>query len=120
MSEMVDTNQNVSYSTYIKPQYVSGRKEEGHNMLTMENEKTKLTLVSWRKARGYTQEEMATLLGIPMVTYSRWEKRPEKIPVNKAIKAAEVLRVDFRDIIFLPNNDAKCRADSGEVLQCRD
>lgn len=89
-------------------------------MQTTESEKIKLSLSSWRKARGYTQKEMACHLGIPLVTYTRWEKKPDKIPVNKAIEAAEILRIDFGDIIFLPNCDTKCVANESEALQCRE
>lgn len=77
-------------------------------MLTADNKTIRLTLASWRKARGLTQEEMAKRLDIPTVTYTRWEKRPQRIPVDKALEAAAVLDVDFGSIIFLPSNDTKC------------
>ena len=88
------------------------RKEETTQMTTINNERVRFTLPGWRKAKGYTQAEMAEKLGLPTVTYSRWEKNPKKIPISKAFEAASVLGVSVNDIIFLSDDDTKCVTES--------
>ncbi len=47
----------------------------------------------FRKLKGYTQQEMAKILGMKMTTYSATEHR-RKISCDFLIKVAEVLEVD--------------------------
>lgn len=61
-----------------------------------------LTLKEWRRARGISQEEMAEKLEIHINTYRSWEETPSLIRFTKAVKMAEILKVELSDIIFTP------------------
>ena len=37
-------------------------------------------LKAWRESRGYSQEELASTLGVTIVCISRWENKARKIP----------------------------------------
>ena len=77
-------------------------------MTTANNERVRFSLAGWRKAKGMTQAEMAERLGLPTVTFARWEKNADKIPISKAFEMANILGVSINDIIFLSDNDTKC------------
>ena len=83
-------------------------------MSTENNERVRFTLEGWRKAKGFSQKDFAFKIGVPVVTYSRWEKYPEKIQISKAEKIAQALGISINDIIFLPVNDTKCVTTEGE------
>ena len=51
---------------------------------------------------------MAKALGISLPTYLRLEKNPGEIKIKDAFKIAEILDVNFNDIIFLPSQSTKC------------
>ena len=59
-----------------------------------------LTLREWRRAKDISQEEIAKALGVHVNTYSAWEKDSGKIPIGKALLIAEILGVQFDEIIF--------------------
>ncbi len=67
-----------------------------------------LKVDEWRRAKEITQKEMAKALGISLPTYLRLEKNPGEIKIKDAFKIAEILDVNFNDIIFLPSQSTKC------------
>ena len=67
-----------------------------------------LKVDEWRRAKEITQKEMAKALGISLPTYLRLEKNPGEIKIKDAFKMAEILDVNFNDIIFLPSQSTKC------------
>lgn len=60
-----------------------------------------IQLASLRVERGYTQEQMANMLGIGISTYNQYEKSNRSIPANIATKISEILKID-KEKIFLP------------------
>ncbi|ETK29927.1 hypothetical protein ERIC1_1c34860 [Paenibacillus larvae subsp. larvae DSM 25719] len=58
------------------------------------------TLREWRANRNYVKQDMAKALGIHPSTYAKWEKNPEEIKICDAIRIAEVLHCNIKDIIF--------------------
>lgn len=87
------------------------RKEKKTRMIAPNEERIRFTLPGWRKAKGYTQAELAEKLGIPAVTYARWEKNPRNFPVSKAFEVAKILGANINDIIFVSDDDTKCVTD---------
>lgn len=62
--------------------------------------KLKLGLKAWRRAKNITQESMAEHLGISVATYIAWEQNPDSIKIGIAYKIAEIFEVDINDIEF--------------------
>lgn len=58
-------------------------------------------LTDKRKAAGFTQNQMARMLGIGLSTYSQYENAQRTIPFAVAAQIAEVLGVPSGEI-FLP------------------
>lgn len=63
----------------------------------------KLSLDAWRRARGFTQEAMASHLNVHINTYRRWEEAPGEIRYDKIIAIADLLHISLDDIL-LPQN----------------
>jgi transcriptional regulator with XRE-family HTH domain len=59
-----------------------------------------------REASGLQQKEMAILLGYTVTSYNKIENGERRLPISKAIKAAEILKCSL-DEIFLPSNFPK-------------
>ena len=87
-------------------------------MTTTDSERVRFTLPGWRRAKRITQAEMAEKIGIPAVTYARWEKNPKKFPVSKAFEVAEILGISINDIIFMPDGDTNCVTEGEECEEC--
>jgi len=60
----------------------------------------KLTLKQARLLAGYTQKEVAELLGIHYTTYLRWERNAEDMSVSTAKQVSRILNREFEDIFF--------------------
>jgi len=60
----------------------------------------KLSLDAWRRARGLSQSEVASQLGVHVNTYLRWEKHPGEIRYDKAIAIANLFNINLDDIIL--------------------
>ena len=61
----------------------------------------KLTLRAWRKARGISADDLSKMLGVGRATLDRWESgRTNKIPIQSALKACEILQVTVDDVDF--------------------
>ncbi len=58
-----------------------------------------MTLRAWRRARGFTEEQIAKQLKVGRVTLIRWEKG-NKMPVTKALEYCKLLGVDVNDVEF--------------------
>lgn len=61
-----------------------------------------LTLIEWRRARGFSQQEMADKLQINLSTYRKWENDSGVISFRNGQKIAQIINVPIDDIIFLP------------------
>ena len=59
-----------------------------------------LTLGAWRRARGISQDEMAKLCGVSVITYRKWEQDPGSIKIDSAILIADKLQISLDDIIL--------------------
>ena len=62
-----------------------------------------LTPEQARRMSGYSQKEMADLLGISKNAYINKEKGLIRFYVDEACKFSEIVGIDFNDIIFLPS-----------------
>ena len=58
------------------------------------------TIRQMRLAKEITQEEMAKACDVHVNTYISWEKKPEIIPVGKAIIICNTLGVDIGAVSF--------------------
>ena len=63
-------------------------------------EKMKLTLEEWRRAKKISQEQMADLIGVHVNTYRSWEENPGDMRLSKAALVAEKLELSIDDILF--------------------
>lgn len=61
----------------------------------------KLTLKEWRRAKGVSQEEMAAICGVHLNTYREWEEKPENIRLINAVRIANRLDLQLRDLFSL-------------------
>lgn len=52
-----------------------------------------------RKAKGYTQKELAEALGVGYVTMQNWEYGRYPVPYAKLLKMAEILDVNVQDLV---------------------
>lgn len=62
------------------------------------------TLKQARVGANLTMQETADKLGVFVQTYSKYEKHPETMSIAMGKKFAEIVGLDFEDIIFLPPN----------------
>jgi len=69
--------------------------------------KMKLTLREWRKAKEIKIADMAKMLDVHPNTYQSWEEDPGKISVDNAVKIAAYLDVPFDDVLFATRS-TKC------------
>lgn len=58
-----------------------------------------VNLASARKARGYSQAEIASLLGITQSTYAGWETGTRKIQLSTMIQLSSLLNVSIDMLI---------------------
>lgn len=58
-----------------------------------------------RKKNGYTQSQMAELLGKKISTYSQME-RTGKIPIHIIVQLSEILKVEVTDILGVEDKEA--------------
>ena len=52
-----------------------------------------------RKAKGYSQQEMADLLEVKKITYFKYESGEIEIPLSKLLKISEILNVTPNDLL---------------------
>ena len=57
-------------------------------------------LKSYRIRMGYTQEEMAEMLGIARVTYCDYEVNPQKVKVETLQQIADILKCNLSDFFI--------------------
>ncbi len=74
----------------------------------------KWTLKAIRINLGLTQMQMAGKLGVSKETYLNYENYKTYPDVNIVKKIIKISKVDFNDIIFLPNNYAKSEKEKEE------
>lgn len=60
-------------------------------------------LKSYRVKIGYTQENMAKMLGITRNTYCDYEVNPGKLTIEKLTNIARILKCDVADFFVKPN-----------------
>ena len=53
------------------------------------------TIQRRRKAKGYTQQELARRLGVSQVMVSRWENGEENITIATLVRISTALEMDF-------------------------
>lgn len=61
------------------------------------NNELSMNILPLRKAKGFTQKEMASLLGVSTITYLRYEKKLTSIPTDILVKISKILNtsIDF-------------------------
>ena len=62
-------------------------------------------LIRIRQKRGYSQSEMAKLLGTSKSTYSNWENNREP-KYDKLLDIVETLNVDVMDLLLIQDQDS--------------
>lgn len=67
----------------------------------------KITLAAARVNKGYTQKELAELIGISHYTLLKWEKGKSFPKVPQIQKLEELLGITYNDIIFLSDSCLK-------------
>ena len=67
-----------------------------------------------RLIKGYTQAEVAKLLGVAPVSVSKWEAGKGLPKAKRMPEVADVLGTTVSDLL----NESEGRADRGEVAQC--
>jgi transcriptional regulator with XRE-family HTH domain len=53
-----------------------------------------------REDKGLKQQEMAKLLGYAVTSYNKVENGERRLPISKAMKAAEILECTLNDIFL--------------------
>ena len=61
-----------------------------------------LTLIQWRRAKGFSQQDMADKLNVNLSTYRKWEQDTGLITFRNGEKIAQIIEVPIDEIIFLP------------------
>lgn len=64
----------------------------------------KKSLWDWRKQKGLSETQLGNMVGTHMNTIRYWEKRPQIIPLAKAIALAKVLGIKVEQIDFENGN----------------
>lgn len=72
----------------------------------------KMTLAQWRRAKGLSQTQLGSRLGVHYHTVALWEANPAAIKIGQAVAVAKALDVPFDDIIFVENS-TKCSNEEG-------
>lgn len=60
-------------------------------------------LIKWRRYHGYSQKQMAEILGIDVRTYFNKEQGITQFKANEMFKIARALRKDISEL-FMPTN----------------
>lgn len=60
-----------------------------------------LTMKQARVPTKLSQQQMADLLEVHRHTYMKWEKNPDTIPLGKAKKFSEIVKVQMDEIFFV-------------------
>lgn len=63
-------------------------------------ERKKITLKTARLIAGYTQDELAELMGVHPHTISDWEKRPSRISIGNAKKLKKLLGIEYENFFY--------------------
>lgn len=58
------------------------------------------TLKQARLFSGFSQAEIATLLGVHRQTYMKWEKNADEMPLGKAREFSRITQVSIDNIFF--------------------
>lgn len=66
----------------------------------------KLTIKGARANLNMTQKQLAIMVGVSKDTIGKWERGLSFPSVSKIPKLEKALKVEYKDIIFLPNNNA--------------
>lgn len=66
----------------------------------MENQKIKMTLEAARVNAGFTQEQVASMIGVRKETVSNWEKDIKKIKLGSFLQLCKIYNVDVNNIFF--------------------
>jgi DNA-binding XRE family transcriptional regulator len=74
--------------------------------------KVKLTLKQARLIKGFTQVQMANMLGIHVQTYQKMEKHPDEVTVKQAKQLSEILEFSY-DFIFFNTDSTLSRYEGG-------
>ena len=67
-------------------------------------DKAELRIRSFREAKGYTQEYMAEMLNICQSTYANLESGKSSLDIDRLLEIAEILEVDFQQLLIYKNN----------------
>jgi DNA-binding XRE family transcriptional regulator len=73
----------------------------------------KFTLKQARLIKGFTQVQMAKMLGIHVQTYQKMEKYPDEVTVKQAKQLSGILEFSY-DFIFFNNDSTLSRYEGGD------
>lgn len=74
----------------------------------------KLTMRQVRMLRDVTSKDMAKILGVSRWTYTEYEKNPNRMTIDQAMKFCEVCDVDFNGIFFAQDIQNVCTAGQND------
>ncbi|SDM15665.1 helix-turn-helix transcriptional regulator [Sediminibacillus halophilus] len=60
----------------------------------------RLTLKQARLLAGFTQKEIAEMLGVHVHTYMKWERNPEEMSVGTAKHFSKIVDANFENLFF--------------------
>lgn len=69
---------------------------------------------SYRVRAGYSQDEMADLLGVSRATYCDYEVNPQKVKIETYNKISDILKCDLIDF-FVEHDVTNCDIETEEV-----
>jgi transcriptional regulator with XRE-family HTH domain len=73
-------------------------------------------LLEYRKKFGYTQQQIADMMGIHYSTYGKMESGEIKVDIEKGLKLARIYGVSL-DILFGPQEENAQMEDSVKLIQ---
>lgn len=62
---------------------------------------TRLTMKQVRLIKGYSQQELAEMLGVHKQTVGKWERNANDMPLGKVKKFAEIVQMEMDQIEFV-------------------
>jgi transcriptional regulator with XRE-family HTH domain len=90
---------------------------------TMENKEISTKIRRYRESKDFTQEYMASQLGMTQNSYSRIEKEPESVPLKRLEEICKILEINLKDLleskesnVYYNNQDTESQYAYGNII----